>query len=1001
MADASNRNHSSDPGGEREGARPPIALSSGTVLRDEYRVEEVLGVGSFGITYRARDRHLQADVAIKEYYPRHIAGRESGTATIRPHSADATEEYEYGLEQFIEEARTIAQFDHPNIVDVRSYFEENGTGYLVMDYYEGQSLSGYLAEQGGWIPEEEAVALMQDILAGLQRVHDGGILHRDIDPQNIYRTTKGEAILIDFGAAREAVGSRSQRLSVILKPGYAPIEQYSASDDQGPSTDIYACAATLYKCLTGLKPLAATDRVQTDKLEAPHEVRPEVSLERSLAVMKGLSLRAEKRPGSAEAFASLLAGMKTEQEDTLVGDDVDTRTTGTIPSGPDGTEGGREERWRPSWQPLAAIGGVIAALLIGAGVLFYPQMFSGSEPISGETTKRAVAVLPFEVSGAGTQAWKDGMVTMLSMNLDGAGGLRAIADRRIFAAAEQVDSSSLGERSPALAVAKQAGAQYAVIGSAVQLGGTLRLGADVHDVESGTRLGQIEVQGTPDSVTVLTDRLTRKVLGVLLEKSEEQLPSVNMASITTESLDALNLFLQGEQHYRASEYEAAVDDYEAAVRTDSTFALAYARLQSVRFWSGQDEGDAIQKAYALSDRLPERERRLVRGIYLWQQGRGHEAATRLRHLSADYPDAPSVWYWLGEVLFHSAVPPGLLEAEAIFERAIQLDPGLPSYHHHFVELAFVLHHDSSLAARRIDAHPDGPRKEMYRVAWDLVFGAEARQANALARVDSIPPYTARQLFNTIRHPTDGDLRAAVLPRLIRRDLPPFPYAGILVASSLGQGQVDTAQAQMRRWPLEPFSSTCLPAFALSLGVSLPDSVLQARLNPSRLERSAAPELIMCAGIYLVEQGRSEALPALFERLRTAGTEQGWSAAAMQRLVDEVRGYRAFRAGSWARADTLWAGQLETDRWGAIWRGDLHRERGRLREAEDWYQAAWRHPVAHERLGQLYEQMNEPENAREAYQRFIKAWKNADPELQPRVKTVRQQLTELGDPPATE
>jgi tetratricopeptide (TPR) repeat protein len=282
---------------------------------------------------------------------------------------------------------------------------------------------------------------------------------------------------------------------------------------------------------------------------------------------------------------------------------------------------------------------------------------------------------------------------------------------------------------------------------------------------------------------------------------------------------------------------------------------------------------------------------------------------------------------------------------------------------------------------------------MYRVAWDLVFGTEAQRANAIAQVDSIPPYTARQLFNAIRHPTDGDLRAAVLPRLIERDLPPFPYAEVLVASSLEQGRVDTALAQMRRWPLNPFSSACLPAVSLSLGVPLPDSTLRTHLEPSRLGADASPRQYMCAGIYLVERGRSDELPALFDRLRAAGTEHGRSTAAIQRLVDELKGYRAFRAGNWARADTLWAGQQESDRWGAIWRGDLHRKRGRLREAEDWYQAAWRHPVAHERLGRLYEQMDEPKKARAAYQRFIEAWKNADPALQDRVQAARQRLTD--------
>jgi len=295
---------------------PPIALPEGTRLRDEYRVEAVLGTGGFGITYRCRDEHLQADVAVKEYYPRQIAGRTGESSTIRPHSSEETEDFEYGLQQFMEEGRTLARFDHPNVVDVRSYFEENGTGYLVMDYYEGQSLTDYLTENGGRLPEDEAVGLIQDVLAGLEAVHESGVLHRDIDPQNIYRTKEGEAILIDFGAAREAMGAKSQSLDVILKPGYAPIEQYSASGDQGPHTDIYACAATLYKCLTGLTPQESTERVQEDTLVSPHEVRSEIAMETSFAVKKGLALYPDRRLQSAREFATLLERAHTAEGKT-------------------------------------------------------------------------------------------------------------------------------------------------------------------------------------------------------------------------------------------------------------------------------------------------------------------------------------------------------------------------------------------------------------------------------------------------------------------------------------------------------------------------------------------------------------------------------------------------------------------------------------------------------------------------------------------------------------
>lgn len=317
----------SPPKPERERfTRSPIPLPTGIRLRDEYRVEEVLGAGSFGITYRAYDEHLDTTVAIKEYYPGHIADRGDDTLTVRPLDPEDREDFTFGLEQFMQEGRQVARFTHPNIVDVRSYFEQNGTGYLVMDYYEGRTLAEYIARSGGSLPEAEAVDLVCDVLDGLRPIHREGVLHRDVDPQNIYRKEGGTAMLIDFGAAREVMGTRGQELDVVLKSGYAPYEQYLPDGNQGPHTDVYACAATLYKCLTGLKPPKAIDRIQDDQLVSPREVRPEVSLETSVAVLKGLSLNLDRRPASVDEFAELLYESDPSRADASTG--VPTQSTG-------------------------------------------------------------------------------------------------------------------------------------------------------------------------------------------------------------------------------------------------------------------------------------------------------------------------------------------------------------------------------------------------------------------------------------------------------------------------------------------------------------------------------------------------------------------------------------------------------------------------------------------------------------------------------------------------
>lgn len=308
----------------------PRPLPTGVRLRDEYRVDGVLGAGSFGITYRASDEHLNTTVAIKEYYPGHIAGRSEDTHAIRPHSPEDQNDFAFGLEEFMQEGRRIARFDHPNIVDVRSYFEQHGTGYLVMDYYEGWTLAEHIARNGGRLSEAEAVDLMWDVLEGLRPVHEDGLLHRDIDPQNIYLKDGASAMLIDFGAAREVVSTRGQEIEVILKSGYAPYEQYLSDGSQGPHTDIYACAATLYKCLTGLRPPRALDRIESDELVSPREITSSVSVETSVAVMKGLSLNPDRRPASVQDFAALLGDSEeptsTEMSETAVPDTEEVRS---------------------------------------------------------------------------------------------------------------------------------------------------------------------------------------------------------------------------------------------------------------------------------------------------------------------------------------------------------------------------------------------------------------------------------------------------------------------------------------------------------------------------------------------------------------------------------------------------------------------------------------------------------------------------------------------------
>ncbi len=235
------------------------ALAPGTRL-ESYEIHQVLGVGGFGVTYRAFDHTLQCEVAIKEYLPTGLAVRTPDGSTVTPKSENDAKNYEYGLRRFLDEARTLAKFREPHIVRVLRYLEAHGTAYFVMDYEEGESL-GALLKKVRTLDEDAIRSLLVPILRSLRSVHAHKFLHRDIKPANIYVRTDGSPVLLDFGAARLALGEQSRAMTGMVTPGYAPFEQYFSRGKQGPWTDIYGIGATAYHCITGLVPMAATERV--------------------------------------------------------------------------------------------------------------------------------------------------------------------------------------------------------------------------------------------------------------------------------------------------------------------------------------------------------------------------------------------------------------------------------------------------------------------------------------------------------------------------------------------------------------------------------------------------------------------------------------------------------------------------------------------------------------------------------------------------------------------
>jgi hypothetical protein len=292
----------------RRAALSPLHLPPRTILHGHYLLGRTLGQGGFGITYLGWDLNLDVPVAIKEFLPTDFASRASGYVHVTPYGADGQLNFESGLDAFESEARTLARCVHlDGVVDVWTYFRENGTGYIVMPYIQGQTFREYLKARATPLAFDEALAVMRPVLIALMEVHRIGLVHRDVSPDNIYVGAAGRVCLLDFGAARHAVRERSRSLSVQFKAGYTPEEQYQRHGKQGPWTDVYAAAATIYRAITGAVPPPSLDRRMHDGIQPPSALGASVPRDAEKALMRGLALDADQRYRTMADFLSALA----------------------------------------------------------------------------------------------------------------------------------------------------------------------------------------------------------------------------------------------------------------------------------------------------------------------------------------------------------------------------------------------------------------------------------------------------------------------------------------------------------------------------------------------------------------------------------------------------------------------------------------------------------------------------------------------------------------------
>jgi serine/threonine protein kinase len=271
-----------------------------------FKLERVIGQGGFGITYLAIDLNLDQEVAIKEYYPREFANRDSTFTIHAVGNKEDRETFQWGLSRFLDEARILAKLDHPNVVAVKQFFQANGTAYLVMEYCVGKPLDEIIRDHGP-LSKEELAPIFNSLLDGVEHVHANDFLHRDIKPANIFIRENGSPVLLDFGAAKNEMTSHSRSVTSLATAGYAPFEQYSTKGKQGPWSDVYGLATTVYRAITGIKPQDAPDRILEDQV-IPCSTLLKGKFERNFlfAIDKAMAVRPEHRPQSISEFRKLI-----------------------------------------------------------------------------------------------------------------------------------------------------------------------------------------------------------------------------------------------------------------------------------------------------------------------------------------------------------------------------------------------------------------------------------------------------------------------------------------------------------------------------------------------------------------------------------------------------------------------------------------------------------------------------------------------------------------------
>jgi tetratricopeptide (TPR) repeat protein len=628
---------------------PNNLASLQAALADRYRIERELGRGGMATVYLAHDLRHDRPVALK---------------VLRPELAATL-----GPDRFLHEIRIAAGLQHPHILPVFDSGDAAGQLWYTMPYVEGETLRQRLLREKQ-LPLDDARRIALQVLSALEYAHGHGVIHRDVKPENIL-LEDDQAVLADLGIARAVGAVGEDRLTEtglsLGTPAYMSPEQACAEPNIDRRTDIYSLGSVLYEMLAGEPPYTGpTPQVIVARrlTEPPPRLRTIRDAPESLeqAIHRALARNAADRFATARDFARAITA------------------AGTTAPEPVGGRPARFVSWRGA--PKALVGALLLALVLGLAWIAYRRAAPSVAPVSASR----LAVLPFAVRGSESFSYlAEGMVDLLSRDLDGAGDLRTIdAGTILTASARNSRDGEALDVERGRTVARTVGAGLYVLGSIHAVGGRVRIQAALYDGADarGGAQTQATVEGDSTRLFELVDRLSAQLLVKRGRGTVTRLAET--AAITTRSLIALKAYLDGEHRLRAASLQparidSAITMFQQAIAEDSTFALAQYRLAVAAGWANRHglATAAARRALTLSERLTERDRRLLTAYIDFRQGAANSAERQYRAILHDYPDDLEALFQLADVLFNynplRGRPRG--EARELFNQVLDLDPG--------------------------------------------------------------------------------------------------------------------------------------------------------------------------------------------------------------------------------------------------------------------------------------------------------------------------------------